>query len=62
MALIGVTSKNKRKYNTFAEDEVKQKNISENIKNEKENLEFVSGLYLIMRVKVNKKWIVFATL
>ena len=36
--ITGVGSKNKRKFNTFAEDEVKQKNISESHKNEKEDL------------------------
>ena len=38
------------------EDEVKQKNISKSIINEKEDLQFVSGLISIMKVKVDKEW------
>ena len=40
-----VASKNKSKLNTMAEDEVKQKNISESIKYEKEALQFVSVFF-----------------
>ena len=40
----------------MAEDEVKRKNISKSIKNENGDLEFVSGLVSIMKVKVNKVW------
>lgn len=54
--ITDVASKNKRKYNKMAEDEVKRKNISKSIKNEKEDLEFVSGLISIMNVKVDKEW------
>ena len=54
--ITDVASKNKRKYNTMAEDEVKRKNISKSIKNEKEDLEFVSGMVSIMKVKGDKKW------
>lgn len=50
-----VSCKNKRIFNTFEEEEVKQKNISESFKNENEDLEFVGGLHAIMRVKVNKE-------
>ena len=56
--ITGVSSKGKRKFNTIAKDEVKQKNISETFKNEKEDLQFVGGLYMILRVKViNNVWI-----
>ena len=51
--ITDVAKKKKRKYNTMAEDEVKQKNISKSIKNEKEDLQFVSGLFSIMKVKVD---------
>ena len=54
--LTDFASKKKRKYNMMAEDEVKQKNISKSIKNEKEDLQFVSGLFLIMKVKVENEW------
>ena len=48
-----VSSKGKRKFNTVADDEGNKKHISETFKNEKEDMEFVGGLALIMRVKVN---------
>ena len=51
--LTGVSSKGKRKFNTVADDEENKKHISETFKNEKEDMEFVGGLALIMRVKVN---------
>ena len=45
------------KFNTIAEDEKKNYNISETYRNKKEDLEFVGGLYSIMRVKVkNDVW------
>ena len=53
--ISGVSSNHKRKYDTMAEDEVKRKNISKSIKNEKEDLQFVSGLFSIMKVKVDKE-------
>ena len=40
----------------MAEDEVKRRNISKSIKNEKDDLQFVHGLISIMKVKVDKKW------
>ena len=51
--LTGVSSKGKRKFNTIADDEEKKKHILETFKNKKEDMEFVGGLALIMRVKVN---------
>ena len=51
--LTGVISKAERKLNTVADDEENKKHISETFKNEKEDMEFVGGLALIMRVKVN---------
>ena len=40
----------------MAEDEVKRRNISKSIKNEKQDIEFVSGMVSIMKVKGDKKW------
>ena len=40
----------------MAEDEVKRRNISKSIKNEKDDLQFVHGLVSIMKVKVDKQW------
>ena len=47
--ITDVVSKNKRKYNTMAEDEVKRKNISKSIKNEKENLDFLVEWFQLWR-------------
>ena len=51
----GVSSKGKRKFNNFTEEEVKQKNILESIQNEKEDIELVGRLHAIIRVKGNKE-------
>ena len=40
----------------MAEDDVKRRNISKSIKNEKDDLQFVHGLISIMKVKDAKKW------
>ena len=51
--LSGVCSKGKRKFNTVADDEKNKKHISDIFKNEKKDMDFVGGLDLIIRVKVN---------
>ena len=51
--LTGVSSKGKRKFNNVADDEENKRHISETFKNKKEDMEFVGGLALIMRMKVN---------
>jgi hypothetical protein len=54
--LTDFASNKKRKYNAVAKDEVKRRNISKSIKNEKDDLQFVHGLVSIMKVKVDKQW------
>ena len=44
--ITDVAKKNKRKYNTLAEDEVKRRNISKRFKNEKDNLYAVSTIVI----------------
>ena len=53
--ITGVSSKGKRKFNTVADYEKNKEHISETFQNEKEDIEFVGGLYAIMRVKVKSK-------
>ena len=52
--ITGVSSKGKWKFNTVADDDKNKKHLSDTFKNDKEDIEFVGGLYAIMRVKVNK--------
>ena len=49
-SLSDLGPKKKRKYNSTAEDEVKRRNISNDIKNEKDDLQFVHGLVSIMKL------------
>ena len=55
-SITDFASNKKRKYNTVVEDEVKRRNIAKNIKNKKDDLQFVQGLISIMKVNDAKKW------
>jgi hypothetical protein len=57
MCVDKLLDKKKRKFNTVAEDEVKRRNISRDIKKEKDDLLFVIGLDSILKVKVKKQWV-----